>query len=436
MPLPMAAAGIAEVLKDVSRRRGHRAVADSQRHRCLPRGPHPPTMRDSFAAIVGMVGFCLSHSNRCQRSASPRTSPRQRMRSAPALAALLLLSACAATHQPMGPAIQAASLAPDVLQTYDGIRLPMRHWQAAGQPRAVVVALHGMNDYSRAFEQPARWWAERGVSTYAFDQRGFGAAPRPGIWPDTPTLAADLDAAIDALRARYPTTPLFVLGESMGGAVAIAATTRTATRAGEGPPRTQRQTAPGRVSGVILSAPALWGRQTMNPLFRLTLWAGYHIMPGKHLTPPRGLRIVPSDNREMLIALGRDPLVIKRTRLDALHGLVDLMTQAYEGVEHWPPGLPVLVMYGQHEQVLNRDAVTRMVERTRAGALGADSRLAVYPDGYHLLMRDLCAHTVWADVLAWMQDPHAPLPSGADRTAWTKAIPPRPPQPPTCAAGG
>ncbi len=37
---------------------------------------------------------------------------------------------------------------------------------------------------------------------------------------------------------------------------------------------------------------------------------------------------MPSDNIEMLRALGKDPLVIKRTRIDALKGLVDLMSNA------------------------------------------------------------------------------------------------------------
>ena len=51
--------------------------------------------------------------------------------------------------------------------------------------RAVILALHGFNDYSNAFEGPGEVWAGHGIATYAYDQRGFGAAPERGLWPGT-----------------------------------------------------------------------------------------------------------------------------------------------------------------------------------------------------------------------------------------------------------
>ena len=40
------------------------------------------------------------------------------------------------------------------------------------------------------------------------------------------------------------------------------------------------------------------------------------------------------------------------------------------------------------------------------------ARTAYYPDGWHILLRDYEATSVWGDMLAFMQDPAAPLPSG------------------------
>ena len=37
--------------------------------------------------------------------------------------------------------------------TGDGTILPLRLWQPAGAPEAIILALHGVNDYSRAFER-------------------------------------------------------------------------------------------------------------------------------------------------------------------------------------------------------------------------------------------------------------------------------------------
>jgi len=322
---------------------------------------------------------------------------------------VVLLAGCAATYQPMGAAVHTPRLTEQALRAADDAVLPLRAWLPAGPPRAAIVALHGMNDYSNAFSLPGSYWAQQGIATYAYDQRGFGLASRPGIWPDTPTLVADLKAAVQAVHARHPDVPLYVLGESMGGAVAIAALAQP----GPGGQSWRRE-----IDGVILSAPALWGRQTMNLFYRLTLWTAYQVAPGMTLTPPRGLKIVPSDNQPMLRALGRDPLVLKRTRVDAVRGLVDLMSVAYDDLERLPRDLPLLVLYGQHEQVLSRKSVAEALARLDAATPAIPMRQAVYERGYHMLLRDRCAATVWRDVAAWVRAPDAPLPSGADHIVW------------------
>lgn len=331
------------------------------------------------------------------------------LRFASALLALSLLAGCTATHQPMGPVVQAPSIDGQALLAPDAAVLPLRAWLPPGPPRAAILALHGMNDYSNAFQMPGEYWSRLGIATYAYDQRGFGRAPQPGIWSDTQTMAADLSAAVDAIAARHPGVPLYVLGESMGGAVVISALAQPGPG---GKPLAQR------IDGAILSAPALWGRQTMSALYRLTLWAAYQTVPGMKLEPPAGLKIVPSDNIEMLRALASDPLVLRRTRVDAVSGLVDLMTTAYDDLDRLPGDLPVLVLYGQHEQVLDRKSVTESLARLDARSAGSPVRQAVYSRGYHMLLRDRCAATVWSDVAAWIEAPAAPLPSGADRSRW------------------
>ena len=50
-------------------------------------------------------------------------------------------------------------------------------------------------------------------------------------------------------------------------------------------------------------------------------------------------------------------------------------------------------------------------------AAGAAARAAVYPDGYHMLLRDLQAAVVHRDVLSWIDAAAAPLPSGAESEA-------------------
>ena len=86
--------------------------------------------------------------------------------------------------------------------TADGQVLPLRKWLPHGEVKAVILALHGFNDYSNAFEAAGKAWAERGIATYAYDQRGFGAAPERGLWPGRAVLAADAATAARILRAQ------------------------------------------------------------------------------------------------------------------------------------------------------------------------------------------------------------------------------------------
>lgn len=326
------------------------------------------------------------------------------------VAAALCLGGCAASYQPMGPETEHAHISGDAFTSRDGAHLPLRSWLPMdGRPWTVIVALHGMNDYSNAFDQAAKYWAGHGVATYAYDQRGFGASARPGIWSDSDTMVADLNAAVDAVSVRNPGVPVYVLGESMGGAVVTAAL--ASGPSGHEPPLKRH------IAGAILSAPAMWGRQSMNPFYDFVLWVAYNTVPGMSVEPPRGLKIMPSDNIEMLRALGRDPLILKETRVDTLKGLVDLMSRAEGSIGQMPHDLPILVLYGRHEEVLPRTVVSKTLEQLEAMQPDSRLRIALYDDGYHMLLRDLHAETVWRDILAWMSAPVAALPSGADKLA-------------------
>jgi alpha-beta hydrolase superfamily lysophospholipase len=70
--------------------------------------------------------------------------------------------------------------------------------------------------------------AAHGAAVYALDVRGFGAwMNRKGQeLCDFEACLTDVEAALKTLRKSYPGTPVFLAGESMGGAIALAATSR------------------------------------------------------------------------------------------------------------------------------------------------------------------------------------------------------------------
>lgn len=303
---------------------------------------------------------------------------------------LLALAACAPQLQDSGPPAAPPALAQDRFLASDGAVLPMRVWAPEGPARAVILALHGFNDYSYAWTTPAAWWAEQGILTYALDQRGFGRAPHAGLWAGVDVMVRDVREALLTLRSRHPDLPLYLVGESMGGAVALAVMADW-----------ERD---GNVQGVVLAAPAVWGRETMHWGYRAALWFAAHVMPW-NLATARGIRVRPSDNIEMLRALGRDPLVIKATRADAIWGLADMMDAGLAAAPR--VRRPLLVLYGEKDDIVPRRSMGLMLQR-----LEAPYRLALYPKGYHMLFRDLNGEIVWRDAAAWIGNRQAALPSG------------------------
>jgi alpha-beta hydrolase superfamily lysophospholipase len=289
---------------------------------------------------------------------------------------------------------------------------------AAGNPippQATIVAVHGFNDYSNAFTMPGEALARQGIAVFAYDQRGFGQTPTRGSWPGVRALVQDLATASRLVAEHYPGVPHYLLGESMGGAVVIDAV--AGPRGGILPDGTEPSAATLAgiehpwADGVILVAPAVWGRRTMPVYQRVALWAGVRLAPGRTLTG-EGLEIRPSDNIEMLRALARDPLFIKATRIDAIWGLCNLMDDALDAVPALT--LPTLILYGAHDEIIPKGPTARMVAELPEGQ-GGRQRVAYYPKGYHMLMRDLEGPIVIEDVASWVLDRSSPLPSGADR---------------------
>jgi acylglycerol lipase len=316
--------------------------------------------------------------------------------------ALLALTACAPLIQKAGvPGLGFAGprLESDAVISFDGARLAMNVWKAeTPEPWAVIVGLHGMNDYARAFEAAAPYWAKQGITTYAYDQRGFGRSPERGIWPGETLTNEDLRTVTALVRARHPHAIIVVVGESMGSAIAVSAFASTR------PPDADR---------LILMSPAVWGWSTQPLPQSISAWIAGRTVRDWKIEPPRFVvkRIHPTDNIAAWRALSRDPNMLFDTRMDAVYGIVDLMQTAWS--KTGAIKVPTAYLYGQHDEVIPKKPSFQAAARLKPG-----DRTAYYPDSWHLMLIDRHAETVWRDAVAFIRDPNAPWPSGV------AAIPP------------
>ncbi|MCG6657816.1 alpha/beta hydrolase [Halomonas campisalis] len=341
---------------------------------------------------------------------NPRPYPRVRppaLRRSVALLALgaslaLSIAGCVsrASLQAPGPGTEQPHLTPFHVIADDGYRLPLRHWPAEGDPRAVALAVHGFNDHGGSFEVLARALAPHGIRVYAHDQRGFGTTAQRRIWPGHGRLVKDVELLVGLLQERYPETPLYLIGKSMGAAVVMLAMT---------------DDAPPPVAGSVLIAPATWGQTAMPWYQRLGLWLGVRLFPSVSFSvqTARQLGIEPTDDPEIRRMLAEDPLILRRARMDTLHGVTDTMDRALDAAPDLPG--PALILYGDEDQVIPPEAFCALLERLPSPQETQGEppwRLALYPDGYHMLTRYSGREQVEADIAAWLLDTAADLPSG------------------------
>jgi alpha-beta hydrolase superfamily lysophospholipase len=319
-----------------------------------------------------------------------------------AIMAIALLTACSApASQATAPVLpdkivhdRAQPATPTVFKLANGQALAARVW-ASPQPRHIVLGVHGFNDYSKAFEPLAHHLVtELQATVYAYDQRGFGGNPQPGIWPGSDTLLTDLRDIATQLRERHPGLPLTVVGESMGGAVVLVAASE----------------APGLAADqLILKAPAVWGASSMPWYQRLSLYTMNLLAPDMVFTgrglPSLGIR--PTDDIEVSRDFGRDPLFIKATRVGSLAGVTELMGRA-QSQSVLPPQRS-LVLYGLRDRIIPPQPVCDwLTHLNTAQPQPGTTDVVVYPEGWHLLTRQLRTREPLQDMALWLQNTHLP----------------------------
>lgn len=288
-----------------------------------------------------------------------------------AVLALMALAGCALNLPEAAPLRSAALTKQGWIEGAAGASIAIARWEPpSGTPvRATILAVHGFADYGPStFESAAQAWAERGIRTIGYDQRGFGRNPSRGDWPGAGALIDDLAVIAKTIPREGP---LIVLGHSMGGAVVAAAI-------GEG--RIEPDAA-------ILLAPALWGGRYLPAPYRLAAGSAALLFPNKRWSGRGVVRIQASDNIEVLRALGRDPLYLGPPSSREFLGLIRLMDRAVASAPNFD--VPSLTLYGAFDEV-----VPEMPIREITAQFAEPGKYERVSTGWHLLLRDLEAAAV------------------------------------------
>lgn len=232
---------------------------------------------------------------------------------------------------------------------FSGNRLFYRIWRAS-PARAVAVLAHGYAEHSGRYEHVGRALVGAGLATFALDHHGHGQSEgeRANI-RSVADAVADLDAFVDLATSEVPGVPVFLVGHSMGGLIAVA----------------YAEVHESRLAGLAVSGPAL----VLNPAFEAM--EAMDEIPDLPLGP----------------LVSRDPLVVADYESDPLnyHGPFPRdMIRAFAEIKAVRDSfslitIPVLAMHGEADALVAPQAS----EDLAAGVSSEDVTLRIWPGLYH-----------------------------------------------------
>lgn len=260
-----------------------------------------------------------------------------------------------------------------------GVQLYWQAWLPEAEARAVVVIAHGGGEHSGRYAHVGEHLAGAGYAVYALDHRGHGRSHGNGANIEGIDLVvADLDGFVTLAAERHPGLPVYLLGHSMGGAIAISYAIRHQDR----------------LAGLLLSGAAA----DVTALNKVELVAGRVL---SRIAPKVGVFGVTSS------AVSRDPETVRAYDTDPLvhHGKLPARTigELVSAGLRFPDevrriDIPLLVMHGTADE-LTPPAGSEMVHERAASA---DKALKLYDGLYHEIFNEPERAQVLADVTSWL----------------------------------
>lgn len=255
-------------------------------------------------------------------------------------------------------------------------------WLPDREPGVVIVISHGLAEHGGRYAALAERLVARGYGVYAIDHRGHGrsAGPRANVERFS-YLVSDLGGFLGRAQRQHPDATTFLLGHSMGGAIALATALRS----------------PGTLKGLALSAPALAAGEAVPALkeFAVRLLSRF--------APNTGALTLPAT------AISRDPAVVRAYESDPLvfRGAIPARTlvELLDAMAAFPGSvpklsLPVLVQHGTADRLVPLAATRPLYER-----LGNPKRrtLRLYEGLFHEAFNEPEREQVFADLEAWIE---------------------------------
>ena len=251
-------------------------------------------------------------------------------------------------------------------------------FEAAGEPRSVILLVHGLGEHAGRYKAWAERFNERQVTLLAFDLPGHGHTPgRRGVIPSPEKVYDTIDSILGEAAMSFPGVPLFIYGHSLGGGIVLNHLIRRKPS----------------VTGAIVTSPWVILSETPPPLKVFLAKAAGTLMPG--LTQSSGLKTE---------YLSRDPEIVKAYRSDPLvHGQISAglylwMSSAAEETlaRAHEITVPLLLAHGRN------DMITSPSGSVQVAGQAPKATLKLWNEGYHELHNDPLKQDHFDFITEWM----------------------------------
>jgi alpha-beta hydrolase superfamily lysophospholipase len=247
-------------------------------------------------------------------------------------------------------------------------------------PRAIIVLVHGFGEYTELYRDVAGFFVSHDYAMFAMDLRGHGRSPGARgfirAWRD---YREDVETLIELVGAELPRQPVFLLGNSMGGLIAIEYALQH----------------PEQLTGLVAMSPAIGKLGVAKVLLLLSrllsrIWPSFSLDTGIDSG---------AMTRDATIAarLDADPMVhgrgTARLGTEVTDTIIRVRARADELL------VPVLIQHGEADTITSPADSRWFFEQVGS----RDKELKLYPGSYHNLCVDLNWREVLSDVDGWIR---------------------------------
>ncbi len=263
----------------------------------------------------------------------------------------------------------------------DNLKIFYQHWRPETNPRAVLVIVHGYAEHSGRYQHVAEYFVGRGYAVYALDHRGHGRSEGERAYVDRYNdLLVDLRTFVELVRQREPARRIFMIGHSMGGALA----TLFAAEHGD------------LLHGLVLSGAFMRPSGGVSPAMVLMSRLLAVVAPKMGVASLEASSV--SRDPGVVARYDADPLNY-RGRIRARTGVVLLQIGATALTKLHRITVPVLVMHGGADRLADPEGSRLIYE----GVGSQDRTLRIYEGLYHEIFNEPEKEQVLADVAGWLE---------------------------------